>query len=454
MLGDGGEEGAEARDALELIETRARQGKKWDTVVEVLLGKIEHAQDEERAQHLLELAAVYETEVGDLQRAFEAVTTACQIAPGDDIAAARAEKLAAATGGWAGLVAEASEIATEAKDPVLASKWWARLGTWYATKLDRADYALPSLRRAVELDPKNGAAYPGLAEAHRRQQKWAELADALRAHADVETDIKIKSRLLCDLGDLLETQLASSAKAIDAYSDAAEIACEANDNNVLFERSLTALERLLRRSEDYVELARVLDRRAEVAEEGGDASRAAAIRRELATLRAEKLGDLEGAIQRYEAAVAANGSDATALKALVELYDKTGRTEDYLRTMERLGQVAPEGEKLATLRKLAAELEDRDPTRSGEAYERLLAVDPSADDAYRGLERTLRVDSHWTELVDVFKRHIAAAKTPALRSELYLESAQILERELHDAPAAIDAMMNVLAIDDSNKTAL
>jgi tetratricopeptide (TPR) repeat protein len=454
MLGDGGDEAAEARDALELIEHRARQNKKWDTVVEVLLGKIEVAEAEERAQTLLQLAALYEIEIGDLRRAFEAVTTACQIAPADDDAAARAEKLAAATGGWTDLVNEASEIATEAKDPVLASKWWARLGGWYATKLDRADYALPSLRRALELDPKNGAAYVGLAEAHRRQQKWAELADALRAHADIETDLKIKSGLLVELGDLFETQLASTAKAIDAYGDATEIACEANDNNVLFERALTALERLFRRAEDWVELARILDRRAELAQETGDTGRAAAIRRELATLRAEKLGDLEGAIQRYEAAVTANGSDATALKALVDLYDKTGRTEDYLRTMERLGQVAPEGEKLATLRKLAMELEDRDPKRARETYEKLLAADPHADDAYRGLERVFRNEANWYELVAIHRHHVGAVKATSARIELYLESAQIYERELDDPHNAIDALMNVVAIDDKNKTAL
>src|SRR6185503_343445 len=107
-----------------------------------------------------------------------------------------------------------------------------------------------------------------------------------------------------------------------------------------------------------------------------------------------------------------NGSDAVALKALVDLYDKTGRTEDYLRTMERLGQVAPEGEKLATLRKLAAELEDREPARAVTAYEKLLAADPNADDAYRGLERVLEGQNEWHKLVNAFVRHISAARTP------------------------------------------
>jgi tetratricopeptide (TPR) repeat protein len=448
-----GEEGAEARDALELIERKARTIKNWDTVIEVLIGKIEHFEDDERAQALLELARVYE-ETGDLRRAFESVTTACQVAPYHDDAVAMAEKLAAATGSWADLVSEGSEIATEAKDPVLASKWWARLGGWYATKLDRVDYALPSLRRALELDHQNRAAHLAMAEMHRRQQKWADLADALRAHADVESDIKTKSEALIDLGELFENQLASITKAIEAYEGAAEIACESNDNNVLFERSLAALERLHRRGEQWVELAQVLDRRAEVAQEAGDAPRAAAIRRELATLRAEKLGDLEGAIQRYEATLATDPSDASALKALVDLYDQTGRTEDYLRTMERLGTVAPEGEKLATLRKLAMELEDREPKRAQETYEKLLAADASADDAYRGLERVLKNEANWYELVAVQRRHIAACKTPAQRVELYLESAQVHERELDDPHNAIECLMNVVAIDEHNKTAL
>ncbi|MEO8841705.1 MAG: tetratricopeptide repeat protein [Kofleriaceae bacterium] len=447
LLGETGDEAAEARDALELIERKARDGKKWDTVVEVLLGKIETAEPAERAQTLVQLATVYEEHVGDLSRAFEAVTTACQIAPEDDQAAQLAEKLAAATGNWADLVQEASEIATEATDPKLASKWWARLGHWYSAKLDRADYALPSLRRALELDPQNRAAYAAMAEAQRKQQKWAELADTLRAHAEIETDSATKVDLLIGLGDLSETQLASTAAAITAYQAAAD----ADENS---DDALAALERLYRRGEQWADLAKVLDRRAEIQQQAGDAARATAIRRELATLRAEKLGDLEGAIARYEAAVTENGSDATALKALVELYDKTGRTEDYLATMERLGQVAPEGEKLATLRKLAAELEDRDPKRAAETYEKLLAADPNADDAYRGLERMLKAESNWYELVAAQKRHIAASKTPAQRVELYLESAQIYERELEDPHQAIDALMNVLAIEDANKTAL
>jgi tetratricopeptide (TPR) repeat protein len=448
LLGDGVDEAAEARDALDLIERKARERKDWDTVVEVLLGRIEHVGDgPERAALLCQLAEVYEG-AGDLHRAFEAVTTACRVAPEDDAAAVRAEKLAAATGAWAQLVSEASEIASEAtSDPKVASAWWARLGAWYAARLDRPDYAVPSLRRALELDGANRAAYTALADVQRKQSKWAELADTLRGHAEIESDPQIKVDLLLGLGDLCESQLSATAKAVEAYQQAADVDDTSDD-------ALAALERLYRRDERWANLARVLDKRAEISEAAGDTGRAAALRRELATMRAEKLGDLEGAIARYEAAVAADGSDATALKALVDLYDKTGRTDDYLSSMERLAAIAPEGEKLATLRKLAAELEDRDPARAATAYEKLLAVEPNADDAYRGLERVLEGQEAWADLVALYRRHVMAAKTPAQRIELYQAAARVYDKRLDDPREAIHALLEVIALDDSNRDAL
>ncbi|MCX5745950.1 MAG: hypothetical protein NT062_26020, partial [Proteobacteria bacterium] len=137
-----------------------------------------------------------------------------------------------------------------------------------------------------------------------------------------------------------------------------------------------------------------------------------------------------------------------------DLYDKTGRTEDYLRTMERLGQVAPEGEKLAVLRKLAAELEDRDAARAVLAYDKLLAIDVNADDAYRGMARVLAGESKWTELVALLTRHIAASKTNAQRIELYLESGRVYEKELAKPQQAIDSLLNVIALDEQNRSAL
>ena len=450
LLGDTEGEAGEARDAIDLIERRARESKDFDRVVELLLGQIDHSNDAgERATLLLQVADAYENGLSDQRRAFEALTTACAIDPANNKIVDHAERLAAAIGGWNELVAEGSEIATDTADAVIASRWWGRLGRWYGDKLDRVDYAMPSVRRALELDNNNLAAHTTLADLLRKQQKWAELADALRAHVDIEPDSERKIDLLLGLGDLCESQLAQGGKAIEAYQAAVDIDASSDD-------ALAALERLYRREEKWSNLAKVLEQRADVVAAAGDSGRATAIRRELAQLRADKLGDLEGAIARHESALAANGADIAALKSLEELYEKTGRTDDYLRTLERLAAVGPEGERQAILRKLAAELEDRDggTKRARAAYDQLLTIDPSADDAYRGLERLLRNAGEWYDLVAAYERHIAAAKSPAQRIELYTAAGQVHEGELADPHRAIESYLNALAIDENHKLSL
>jgi tetratricopeptide (TPR) repeat protein len=447
-----GEGDSEARDALEAIEQAARTAGDGERVIEVLLGKLDFEEEPAGKVGLLRAAAdVYEKLLKDPAHAFETACAALHLDPADDESVATAERLAAATGGWSQLVNEASEITTEVAEPALAARWWSRLGTYYATKLDRVDYALPSFRRAIELDRTNAAAHEGLADVLRRQQKWAELADALRAHIDVEEDAAQKVDLYLHLGDLSEGQLSQTAKAVEAYEGAVAV----GEGHGL-DDALAALERLYRRDERWANLAKVLERRSDFLETAGEQGRATAIRRELATLRAEKLGDLEGAITRYESALEKDGADREALKSLVDLYDKTGRSDDYLRTLERLAKVAPDSERLSTLRKVAAELEDKDAgsKRAEEAYRGILDTDPAADDAYRGLARVLRARGAWYDLVALLERHVAAAKNPVQRVELSLEAATIQEKELDDPHKAIEALLNGLSLDENNRPAL
>ncbi len=442
----------EARDAIEFIEIAAREAGDGERLIEVLLGKLDHESEPAGKVALMrEASGVYEKLLKDPAHAFETACAALHLDPSDEASVVLAERLAATTGGWTQLVNEASEIATEVTEPALVARWWIRLGGWYATKLDRLDYALPSYRRAIELDGTNPAGHAGLADVLRRQQKWAELADALRAHVAVEPDHGHKIDLYLQLGDLCEGQLSQTTKAVEAYEGAVAV----GDGHGL-DDALAALERLYRKDERWANLAKVLERRADVLEEAGEPGRVTAIRRELATLRSEKLGDLEGAITRFETALEKDGADRDALRSLVDLYDKTGRSDDYLRTLERLAKVAPENERLSTLRKVAAELEDKDGAgaRAEAAYEGILETDPGADDAYRGLARVLRARSAWYELVALLERHIAAAKNPVQRVELCLDDAAIHEKELDDPHKAIECHLNALSIDDKCKPAM
>src|SRR6185503_856324 len=246
--------------------------------------------------------------------------------------------------------------------------------------------------------------------------------------------------LLLALGDLHETQLASTSKAIEAYQRAADLDPDCDD-------ALAALERLYRRDERWGKLARVLERRAEIYEEQGDAQQAAATRRELATLRADKLGDMEGAIAKYEAALKIDPRDAAALHALEELYDKVGRTAEYLMTLERLCEIASAGEKARLLRRIAVESEEREGAadRAIRCYEQVVELEPQGEDALHALERLYRAEQRWDDLLKVLARHADSSRAPATRADLWATAADVYEQELDDPHRAVEAHQNAMS---------
>ncbi len=108
-----------------------------------------------------------------------------------------AEKLAAATGGWADLVDEASEIATEATDPKLASKWWARLG---ALVLGQArPRRLRACRRCVARSSSTPRTAPRSRHSPRRSassRSGRSSPTRCAQHAEIETEPSVKVDLL------------------------------------------------------------------------------------------------------------------------------------------------------------------------------------------------------------------------------------------------------------------
>lgn len=446
----GDPQSTEALDALDAMTRAADEAGDSDRLIDILVGRVEHEPTPQgRAQLLRRLAGVFETAVGDLPQAFTALTAALREDPADTTSVDEAERLADDTDGWAELVQDVSAVAGEIQDPAIAAGYWARLGRWYADKLHHHDYAVASYRQALKLDSELVGAHAGLAELYRKQQRWAELADVLSTQVELEKDAGAKVDLYLALGDLQETQLASTARAIESYQAAADLDPSCDD-------ALNSLERLYRRDERWGKLARVLERRAELFEEAGETARASATRRELATMRADKLGDMEGAIARYEATLESDPDDVAALRSLEDLYEKVGRTDDYLRVLERLTEVGPEGDRAALIRRLAVELEDREGGRDQAIalYERLIELEPSAPDAYASLERVLRADARWYDLASTYERHIATLKAPAPRVELYLAMGELYDKELDDPHRAIEGYLNALSIDGDHRGAL
>lgn len=430
----------EAVEAIAAIETKAKDSGNSERLIEVLMGRLEYeGNGADRAGLLRTVADVFQNEVGDIPGAFTALTVALREDPSDFRAVDSAEKLADEAEGWSELVTDVAGVVGEIEDNAIAAKYYARLGRWYHRKLDHVDYAIASYREAIRRDSELLEALEGLGEAYRVQQRWGELADLIDVQQEVTEEVESKFDLYLALADICESQLASTPRAIDAYECALAL-----DTNV--EDAFVALERLFRQSEHWGKLAKVLERKAEFLENSGNKAQASAVRRDITAMRADKLGDLEGAIGKHETALEKDPKNIDALQALEDLYDKLGRTEDYLGVLTTLAEVSPAEDRPALLRRLAMELEEQEngAPRAVQALSQLIELDSEAEDAYRSLERLHREGENWEELVEILENHAKIEKTATVRAGIYRRIAEVHEIQLSDPHKAVSALENAL----------
>ena len=184
------------------------------------------------------MAALFEGELGDLPRAFTALTAAVREDPADFSTVDEAERLADAADGWAELISDVSEVAREMGDAELAAAYWTRLGRWYHKELSHHEYAVAAYREALRKDAQHELAYEGIADIYRSQQKWLELTDVLAKQLEVAADADRKLEIYLALGDIFESQLAQRPRALEAYSAAAELDTDIDDALLALERPL------------------------------------------------------------------------------------------------------------------------------------------------------------------------------------------------------------------------
>ena len=404
----------------------------YGQATQALIAILEVAADHpKRSAWFKELATLFEEKVGDENRALATIATALREAPGDTELLAKAQMLAEKTNSWNDLVGDVAYIVDDTNDSVLAAKLCCHLGGWYDNHLGRLDYAEASYREALARDPHNHGAALGLEECARKSGSWAELATLLEKRIAKTSDAAVELDLQFALGELYEGQLADSKKAILAFERAAELEQGTDD-------ALGALARLYRRQERWGKLASVLEKQADVLHGNGQSGRAAVVRRELAELNVDKLGDVDGAITRYEAALELDPASISARRSLMELYDRSGRSKEYFACLEKLVDVCPGRERTSLRLRLAAELEEgaEGTAKAHGQYQALLKEEPGSDIALAGFKRSMQGD--WKEYAAVLQS-FAMAKEGEAKAAAFAELGAIQRDKLDHTGNAIEA---------------
>src|SRR5690606_27410392 len=282
-------------------------------------------------------------------------------------------------------------------------------------------------------------------------EQWPELAGVLEQRAATAEDEADRVELYARLGAVYEERLGQIDDAVRAYR---MIFGELDPTN---EGAIAALGRIYEQAERFQELQGVYQRELENAV--GDVQEAE-IRARMAHLAAERLGNIEGAVEGWKRVLDLRGEDPEALWALAGLYETQGQWAELTDVLELHFDIAETDEERVNILTRRARLFDEQLNRDDEALEtwqRVLDIDFSNVQALRAIAHVWRTREDPHELVGALHATIdraAALLDPQELTEVYRELGKIYGTVLEQVFEASEAWRNLLEVNPNDFEAM
>ncbi|HEY4106159.1 MAG TPA: tetratricopeptide repeat protein, partial [Polyangiaceae bacterium] len=431
-----------------LEDVRRRLGK-FEEVVEMLLARAEKAESpSERARALAEIGKLYASELKDTDQAIVAFTQAFCEDPNQSSVVNEIERLAGSNQqAWNEVLENCTGSAQDENVPVeTRNAIFIHMGDWYDEKLKRADLALPCFQAVIGSDPANDAALEGMTQIYRKAQQWSELGMVLTRRADAAPTPARAREFRAEAAEILELRLNDTASARTLYEQIlAEDPGQAKAND--------ALSRIYERTNDFANLVKTLERRADSAR-GEDKYKAL---NRIAEIYETNLSDDGEAQKRYTAVFALDSSNLEALRGLDRLYSKLGRFQDLLENLLRQVEVAATPRQKVTLWERIAAIYDEeflDHEKAADALERVLAIDSANEGTMTALIRHYRALDRWENVAGLYERQLKLVTEAPRRIALLLQRAKVLADQIGSPERAMQAYDAVLELDPQHAGAL
>ncbi len=429
------------------IEKLHKAADRWEELAELYTTRFENTEETApRVALLRKIAEVQEKHLGDKEAAFEALQLAWEVDytdPNTD----ELERVAGLTQKWNDLLGAANTALQEATDPKTKIAICLACAKWYGAELGRPEYAIPYYQQILGLDPANVPAMRQMADLYRSTQQWQTLKQVLGRLVDITSEPADKAGVFVQMGDLAAQHLGTPEQSRGYYQ-------QALDTDPTHIGALEALERVYRESGEWAALLDVLRRKADALQTPEDVLRA---KLQIAEAYEDRTGDAEEAIATYRSVLTTDATNLRALKGLERLYSQKERWPELLQVLEQQYEgVTTEKERIQILLRVAAMWEEEfvKPDKAAERLEKVVEIDPANDTAYRGLERIYRGVQKWDQLIGTYERHVSATPDRTEKQQLLAAIGDVYNAELHDADRAVDAYLNITAINPDNVTAL
>ncbi|MBX7194581.1 MAG: hypothetical protein K1X94_21170, partial [Sandaracinaceae bacterium] len=452
------------KEAIDSLEKLSEREKDWTTLAEVIERRVSAADDDkERVRLLTKLAALYGEQVGDGAKAAEAWKRVLRI----DAKNGRAlrtlresyvqagdwdalEQLYGETNDWDGLAEVLGNAAEKAEDPEQKAALSFRAAEVYEAKIGEPQRAFRSYERVLAALPTNERAARALLPIYEKDEKWSRLPalyDVLLGHTTEPT-----SKLA-----LLESARTIASERLKDPALAVRYAVEAFQVDPTGAATRDTLEATTDRTGNHAAAVKAYEERlAAVGAASDKATERRWLRGRVASISAEKLGDVDRAAAALRAVLDESPGDAEATTGLDQLLRKAGRHADLRAHFQRrIEGASDDAERWMLLCELARleETELGDTSAAAALYRRAVQIDPADRESLAALDRLAEQAGRWDEVVDVLGRRRALA-SDADKVDLTLRLGEIHLDRKPDLGTARTALAEVLAARPSDARAI
>lgn len=432
---------ADDGEALRRLESIYREDKQFGRTLSVMEKRLNTIEDIDDKKSLLgEMATLSEVELRDHGRAASYYEQILDLDPEDTMAIEALLPLYEAKKDWEQLIDALKRKLNLTEEREQRGFLLRRIGDTYHQRLAMSKEAFNTYTLALKANPQDTELTTQLESLARQIGNWDEMIALYRNTLDQAEEAGDQSALLTRIGEIYSREMGDQSSARNAYEEAIEHHPNLDAYN--------ALQQIYRRSEEWVELAELLEQKSNL--EQLDQTEKIAVLGDLAWVRERQVDDLEGAAEAYEQILALDPSNTSSLESLERIY-KQSENWDALREVyqRRIDDPASEDDLKATLHIMGSLLLEKIVDLEGAVmiYHQLRALDPENNVILNRLDQLYRKLEQWDMWVDIARERVEHIRRPEQRKELLVEIAKVHELELDEFAEAIATLREVHNID-------
>ncbi|MEZ4226752.1 MAG: tetratricopeptide repeat protein [Polyangiaceae bacterium] len=390
------------------------------------------------------LGRVYEESLGQVQDAIRAYRVIFdELEPANEDAIAALGRVYEQTEQWNELDTVYRRELDNAVGDVAEAEIRAKMARLAADRLGKAEEAVEGWKRVLDLRGEDPEALWALAGLYEARGEWAELTDVLERHFDIADSDEERVNILTRRARLFKEQLGRDDEALETWQRVLDI----DFSNVA---ALRAVAQIWRERNDPQELVSALHATIDRAAALLDPVEVVAIYRELGKTYGQVLEQPFDAAEAWRHLLDVDPGDFEAMDELEKNYRAEERFPEVVGVkMQRAEALQEPEEKIRELLEVTEiwKREVNDYDQATPAFERVLEIEPTHQEAFEALERLHTAAGRWEPLVELYLNRLDTREEVEEKSDLLRRIARVFEEHLDDKNQAFDALVNAFSED-------